>query len=136
MGCETYALDYNPVAHLIEKAVLEYPQKYGETDTICDSASGSLGMTGHRDFNPLVEHVSKWCDWVLKQSKKELEDFYPSDRDGNIPVGYIWARTVQCQNPECGVEIPLMRQTWLANKSKKKVAIRMGADKTRKHVKL
>lgn len=30
LGCETYALEYNPVAVLILKAVLEYPQKYGK----------------------------------------------------------------------------------------------------------
>ena len=29
LGCETYALDYNPVAVLILKAVLEYHQKFG-----------------------------------------------------------------------------------------------------------
>ena len=40
-----------------------------------------------------------------------------------MPVGYIWARTIPCQNPSCGAEIPLMRQFWLANKAKKKVAL-------------
>ena len=34
-----------------------------------------------------------------------------------------WARTIPCQNPSCGAEIPLMRQFWLAKKSNKKVAI-------------
>ena len=29
LGCEAYASDYNPVAVLIEKATLEYPQKFG-----------------------------------------------------------------------------------------------------------
>ena len=29
LGCESYANDYNPVAVLIEKATLEYPQKFG-----------------------------------------------------------------------------------------------------------
>ncbi|MCD6220907.1 DUF1156 domain-containing protein, partial [bacterium] len=42
---------------------------------------------------------------------------------GSIPVGYIWARTIPCQNPNCGAQIPLMRQFWLAKKSNKKVAL-------------
>ena len=58
--------------------------------------------------------------------------------EGRIPVGYIWARTIPCQNPACGAEIPLMRQFWLAKKAKKKVALwldrtRISADATDTH---
>lgn len=60
--------------------------------------------------------MSAWGNWVLEEAKKELARFYPQDPDGSIPVGYIWARTLPCQNPSCGAEIPLMRQTWLAKK--------------------
>lgn len=113
LGCETYASDYNPVAVLILKAVLEYPQRYGEK---------------------LVEDVKKWGEWVLEEAKKEIGRFYPNDvvekkgyfgetGEEYIPVGYIWARTIPCQNPSCGAEIPLMRQFWLAKKSNKKVAL-------------
>ena len=52
-----------------------------------------------------------------------MKDFYPEEKDGSVPVGYIWSRTIPCQNPSCGVEIPLMKQFWLANKAKKKVAL-------------
>ena len=95
LGCETFASDYNPVATLILKCTLEYPQRYG---------------------HKLVDDVKKWGNWVLSEAKKELAGFYPVGRDGMIPVGYIWARTILCQNPSCGVEIPLMRQYWLAKK--------------------
>jgi len=67
--------------------------------------------------------VKKWGDWVLEEARKELARFYPPDPDGSIPVGYIWARTIPCQNPTCGAEIPLMRQFWLAKKAKKQVAL-------------
>ncbi len=67
--------------------------------------------------------VKKWGDWVLREAKKELAEFYPEEPDGSIPVGWIWARTIPCQNPSCGVEIPLMRQFWLAKKAKKKVTL-------------
>jgi len=102
LGCEAHAIDYNPVAVLILKCTLEYPQKYR---------------------NSLLKDVKRWGNWVLEEAKKEIDKFYPPDKDGSIPVGYIWARTVPCQNPTCGAEIPLMRQFWLARKSNKKVAL-------------
>ncbi len=134
LGCETYVLDYNPVAVLIERAVIEYPQKFGKRHKVKDTAGGSLGMEGERTINPLIEEVKRWGNWVLEEAREELEQFYPRDKDGSIPVGYIWARTLPCQNPECGAEIPLMRHMWLANKDKKKVALRMVPDTRRKRV--
>ena len=132
LGCETYALDYNPVAVIIEKAVLEYPQKFGKSQLVNAVATGGLGLSGQRKVNPLIEAVERWCGLVLEEVRKELEGFYPKDKNGSIPMGYVWARTLPCQNPECGTEIPLMRQTWLSNKDKKKVAVRMVPDRVRK----
>jgi len=125
LGCETYALEYNPVAVLILKAVLEYPQKYGKK---------------------LVEDVKKWGQWVYEEAKKEIGKFYPeeviqtqkalSDEGGEkyIPVGYIWARTIKCPNPSCQAEIPLMRQFWLARKENRKIALKMIVDKDSKKI--
>ena len=122
LGCETYASDLNPVAVLIENATLEYPQKYGQPTTIKEmSPLGEIERTGNR----LLEDVKYWGNWVLEEARKELGGFYPPDPDGSIPVGYIWARTVTCQNPACGAEIPLMRQTWLAKKEKKQIALHL-----------
>jgi adenine-specific DNA methylase len=125
LGCETYALDYNPVAVLILKAVLEYPQKYGKK---------------------LVEDVKRWGQWVYEEAKKEIGKFYPeeviptqkalSDEGGEkyIPVGYIWARTIRCPNPSCQAEIPLMRQFWLARKEDRKIALKMIVDKEKRRI--
>ena len=119
LGCETYSNDLNPVAVLIQKCTLEYPQKYGRpTETPAEGTLFENTVT-----NPLLEDVKKWGAWVLAEAKKELERFYPQDDDGSIPVGYIWARTIPCQHPTCGAEIPLMRQFWMAKKRRKKVAL-------------
>jgi putative DNA methylase len=137
LGCETYALDYNPVAVLLNKAVLEYPQKFGQPDSVSNvplpprseehsrSNLELLEVSDERAESPLLQAVSAWGKWILEEARKELEQFYPKDADGSIPVGYIWARTLPCQNPACGAEIPLMRQTWLAKKDKKKIALRL-----------
>ncbi|MGB9792624.1 MAG: DUF1156 domain-containing protein, partial [Thermacetogeniaceae bacterium] len=122
LGCETYASDLNPVAVLIEKATLEFPQKYGRP--VKRKERTPIGEV-EREVNPLLEDVKRWGEWVLEEARKEIGRFYPPDPDGSIPVGYIWARTVRCQNPACGAEIPLMRQTWLAKKERKKVALRI-----------
>lgn len=118
LGCETYASDLNPVAVLIEKATLEFPQKYGRKKVQSD-------RFGEEEINPLLEDVKKWGNWVLEEARKDIGRFYPSEPDGSIPVGYIWARTVKCHNPACGAEIPLVRQTWLAKKDNKKVAYKL-----------
>lgn len=124
LGCETYALEYNPVAVLILKCTLEYPQKYGRVDKV----AYDLKLGKSKSGNPLLDDVEKWGNWVLEAAKKEIGKFYPPDDDGSIPVGYIWARTIPCQNPTCGAEIPLMRQFWLAKKEGKKVALFPYAD--------
>lgn len=113
LGCESYANDYNPLAVLIEKCTLEYPQKYGNV----------LNKKWSESTNPLVEDITKWGNWVFKETQRELSDFYPK-RDSLIPSNYIWARTVPCQNPSCQAEIPLMRQFWLAKKKNKKIALK------------
>ena len=144
LGCEVYAGDYNPVAVLILKATLEYPQKYsrpfeGMPADLLPEGDGTpankgllpgLGLettpaagTEPKDFNPLLAAVKKWGNWVLEEARKELANFYRSPDPEETIVGYIWARTLPCQNPTCGAEIPLMRQFWLAKKKDREIAL-------------
>jgi len=143
LGCEAYAGDYNPVAVLILKATLEFPQQYGHLfagmpdhlwrkgKTRAPHAAGQMAFALNDstptdapppNFNPLLEAVRQWGEWVLNEARTELAGFYAGP-NGETAVGYIWARTLPCQNPACGVEIPLMRQFWLAKKDKKKIAL-------------
>jgi putative DNA methylase len=148
LGCETYALDYNPVAVLLNRCVLEYPARFGAPHSVPsvplpprDDSTPSPLLEDAPTRSPLLLAVQAWGDWVLRQAQKggahggaPLQDFYPPDPDGSIPVGYIWARTVPCQNPTCGAEIPLMRQTWLAKKDNKQVALKIVPDHAHKRV--
>lgn len=125
LGCETYALDYNPVAVLLLKAVLEYPQRFGRRGDV-EREVERFGRRVRERFkvdNLLADAIRRWGQWVLEEVHKELARFYPPDPDGSVPVGYLWARTIRCQNPACGTEIPLMRQFWLARKEKRRVAL-------------
>ena len=61
---------------------------------------------------------------IKRQAELELADLYPTDPDGATPIAYLWARTVRCEAPDCGAEIPLMRSFWLCKKAKRKRALR------------
>ena len=119
LGCETYASDYNPVATLILKCTLEYPQKYkDEKEEFEDS------LVSQSNPSRLLTDLNKWGKFVLEESRKEIGQFYRNSKGDATPIGYIWARTVPCQNVSCDAEIPLMRQYWLARKGNKKVALK------------
>jgi adenine-specific DNA methylase len=124
LGCETYALEYNPVALLILKAVLEYPQKFGK--------NSDKDIKLRSVENSFVHDIKTWGNWILDEVKKEIGSFYPKDPDGSIPIGYIWARTIKCNNPSCKAEIPLMRQFWIAKGKGKKIALKPIIKKTDK----
>ena len=74
VGADAFASDINPVPVLLNKVVLEYIPKYGQR---------------------LVDEVRKWGDWIKREAQKELADFYPTGSDGETPIAYLWARTVQ-----------------------------------------
>ncbi len=52
LGCDVYASDYNPVAVLIEKCTLEYPQKYGE------KLSEDVELWSSKILEELIEEIS------------------------------------------------------------------------------
>jgi adenine-specific DNA methylase len=132
LGCETYINDYNPVAVFIEKATIEWPQKFGIMIPRPDKKSGIDGNVEKVNF--LVYMVEKWTNTILNQVKNEIGDLYPNKDDGSIPVGYIWARTIPCQNPNCGIKIPLVRQFWLSKKPNKKIAYKPVINESQKTI--
>ena len=115
LGCETYAVDLNPVAHIIELATLVYPQKYANQPV----------EYGDKPRATLAEDVRRWGQWLLQKVHAQIGDLYPRDADGAIPIAYLWARTIICPNAACGVPVPLIRQTWLVRKPKKCVAYKV-----------
>ena len=153
LGCEAHASELNPVAVLILKCTVEYPQKYGQPDSrpVPDyihemdrretetkgqkrltEGDGSWAAAYRR--NPLATDVRYWGQWALERAREELAPYYPRDPDGKTPVAYLWARTVKCPNPACGAEMPLVRQYWLARRDNKKVALEPVVDRASKTV--
>src|SRR5262245_13901692 len=102
LGCDTFASDLNPVACLILKTMLEDIPRYG------------VG---------LADKLRRVGKEIKAQAERELAEFYPSDPDGAKPIAYLWARTVRCESPNCGAEIPLARSFWLSKKVNRKRAL-------------
>ena len=116
LGCETYASDYNPVATLIVRATTEYPFQ-------SESLKSHDKRLKSHEHSPLASDVKKWSQWIFDEARKDLEQFFPKEKDGGEPVGYIWSRCIPCQNPSCGATISLIKQFWLSNKKDKKIAL-------------
>jgi putative DNA methylase len=100
LGCNTHALDYNPVAILIQFCSLVYPNSFTAKDGI---------MSG------LPFEIEKWGDWVLSKAKIELDGIYPQPKNSNL-VGYLWTRIITCENPKCKADIPLFKTFWISQK--------------------
>nr|MBA2669549.1 DUF1156 domain-containing protein [Gemmatimonadota bacterium] len=147
LGCEAYAIDYNPVAVLIEKATLEWPAKFGKKVRIRSKISAEseeqlthLERDGSKSVNMLRFLATRWANNILADVRKAIDHVYRADQRDTITrtewyaVAFIWARTLPCQNPSCGAEIPLFRQSWLAKKSKSLVAYRPVIDEPHRSV--
>ena len=78
----------------------------------------------------LADELRKAGAEIKAQAEKELADLYPKDTDGATPIAYLWARTVRCEAPNCGAEIPLMRSMWLCRKPNRKFALRRQVTKS------
>lgn len=133
LGCESHAIELNPVAHLIELCTVHFPQKFG---------SG------------LADEIEHWARWVLDRVQPAITDLYPvipiprcqKERQADIEstgsrdlaalsvVAYYWTRTVPCPNPTCKGTVPLYRQTWLRKKESGYVALRAKPDTRRRKV--
>src|SRR5690606_23855614 len=98
-----FASDLNPVACLILKVMLK-----------------DIPRRGAR----LAEELRSVGSEIRHEAEKALGEVYPKDPDGGTPIAYLWARTVRCESPNCGAEIPLVRSFWLCKKASRRRALR------------
>jgi adenine-specific DNA methylase len=73
--------------------------------------------------NPLAADVKYWGHWVLEQARREIGHLYPQAPDGSTRLAYLWAHTLPCPNPVCRATVPLLKQRWLANTAKRRIAV-------------
>ena len=150
LGCEATAIDINPVAWLVLKCTLPYPQQFtGRTWPIPAFAADSPefveafqkttkgkrsrkqstkdGRQSQMGLFPPLEgdlswHVRAWGQWVHQRAAADLDRYYPKI-DDKPTVAYLWARTVICK--KCRAAVPLLKTRWLCKKDNKRVLLTM-----------
>ncbi|MEI6122708.1 MAG: DUF1156 domain-containing protein [Bacteroidota bacterium] len=143
LGCRSFGNDINPVAHIIQKGSLEFPQKYGKPITL--SKVEFIKLYGKKEFdnipyedkilqngeaiavniaNRLSFDVQYYSNLLLKLTDNDVSEYYPQIDSREKPIAYYWARVATCSNPSCKSEVPILRQFYLCNKKEKPVYLK------------
>lgn len=126
LGLEAHASDLNPVAVLINKALIEIPPKFaGQAPVFPGAADSRLGAWPRA--TGLAEDVRRYGAWMRDRAQERIGHLYPKatlpDTSEATVIAWIWARTVTCPNPACGIEMPLVRSWWLGKKKGKETYV-------------
>lgn len=129
LGLEAHAHDLNPVAVMINKAMIEIPPRFaGQASVNPDSRTRLDGATGWQGAQGLAADVQYYGEWMKREAFRRIGHLYPKVKvphelgGGEATViAWIWARTVKCPNPACGCEMPLA-STFVLSKKKGKEA--------------
>ena len=120
LGLEVYASDLNPVAVMINKAMIEIPPKFANQPPVNPEARAKLINEEWTGAKGLAEDVRYYGEWMKQEAFKRIGHLYPTVKDENgierTVIAWIWARTVKCPNPACGCEMPLVRTFQLCKK--------------------
>lgn len=109
LGMDVWTSDLNPVAALLCRVVTEILPTHGE----------ELAMA-----------VRQWGRWVGERAQTELAHLFPS-AGAETPLAYLWFRTIRCEGPGCGAEIPLTTKLELSLRRTRpaSLAIRVAASR-------
>ncbi|MFE1437157.1 DUF1156 domain-containing protein [Streptomyces sp. NPDC058739] len=136
LGLEAHASDLNPVPVLINKALIEIPPKFAGQPPVFPGAAGSRLGPWPRATG-LAEDVRRYGAWMRDRAQERIGHLYPKAQvpvlgaDGEptgktsdaTVIAWIWARTVICPNPACGIRMPLVRSWWLGKKKGKEAYV-------------
>lgn len=127
LGLKTVASDLNPVAVLINKALIELPPEFMNQPPINPSAD-ALGMsTGvgrntrripWRGASGLADDIRYYGRWMREKAFERIGHLYPKaelpDGGNATVIAWLWARAIPCPNPACGVHMPLLKSFQLS----------------------
>lgn len=143
LGLESYASDLNPVAVLINKAMIEIPPKFAGHPPVNPEAGRDRDLVGRqwKGAQGLAEDVRYYGQWMREEAQKRIGHLYPQveitvdmakERSDLKPlvgqkltvIAWIWARTVKSPNPAFGhVDVPLASSFVLSRKTGKEAYI-------------
>lgn len=125
LGLRAIASDLNPVAVLINKALIEIPPKFAGMPPVNPESRRKEGLRTWKGAEGLAEDVRYYGHWLRDEAQKRIGHLYPDVRlpknlgGGSATViAWLWARTVASPNPACGgAHVPLVSSFWLSRKS-------------------
>lgn len=118
LGLPTYAGDLNPVAVMIQRSMLEVPQRFSDRPPVNPEAQNELGQwDGARGLAADVESYGRRLGRVA-QSKVDHMYPRPTDDSGRPtqPLAWFWARAVQSPDPAWNGEVPLVGSWTIVSK--------------------
>lgn len=143
LGLEAYASDLNPVAVLINKAMIEIPPKFAGRPPVNPAArtEKTLAARQWRGAEGLAEDVRYYGQWMRDEAEKRIGHLYPKieitaemakERPDLKPyigrkltvIAWLWARTVKSPNPAFrNVDVPLASTFMLSTKAGKEAYV-------------
>ncbi len=143
LGLESYASDLNPVAVLINKAMIEIPPKFAGIPPINPESRKDkvLFKKDWRSAQGLVEDVRYYGQWMRDEAERRIGHLYPKieitaemaqerpDLKKHVGqkltvIAWLWARTVRSPNPAFSrVDIPLASTFMLSTKAGKEAYV-------------
>ncbi len=142
LGLEAYASDLNPVAVLINKAMIEIPPKFAGRPPVNPAARSKTGHSGSwTGAQGLAEDVRYYGHWMRDEAEKRIGHLYPKvevsaemagERLDLKPyvgrsltvIAWLWARTVKSPNPAFAtVSVPLASTFMLSTKAGKEAYV-------------
>jgi putative DNA methylase len=143
LGLESYASDLNPVAVLINKAMIEIPPKFAGRPPVNPEARSKKELIARewRGAQGLAEDVRYYGKWMRDEAEKRIGHLYPKvevttemlkerpdlksyEGKSLTVIAWIWARTVKSPNPACSqVDVPLASTFMLCTKPGKEAYV-------------
>lgn len=146
LGLEAFASDLNPVAVLINKAMIEIPPKFVGRSPVGPQPEGEAAADFELNRNwkgatGLAEDVRRYGAWMRQEAKKRIGHLYPlvevtaemaKDRPDLKPIigkkltviVWFWTRTVKSPNPAFRhVDVPLASTFVLSSKAGKEAYV-------------
>jgi putative DNA methylase len=142
LGLEAFASDLNPVAVLINKAMIEIPPKFAGRAPVGPLPKGAqVQSTSWAGASGLAEDVRRYGAWMRAEAEKRIGHLYPKveitaemarerpDLQGLVGqrltvIAWLWARTVKSPNPAFShVDVPLISSFILSSKEGKEAYV-------------
>lgn len=126
LGLESHASDLNPLAVLINKALIEIPPKFAGWSPVFPGAAEE--QSSWLRAEGLAADVQHYGQWLRDEAEKRIGHLYPKvtapGGTEHTVIAWIWARTVISPNPANPIETPLVRSWWLSKKKGKEAWVK------------